>query len=274
MSYRQLTQEQRYQIGAGVRIGIKMSEIARQIGVHRSTVTREIGRNSSERWGYNPSRACRAARERHREKRKYRVDNETWARIETLLRTQWSPEQISKRLKLEGLKSVSHETIYRHVYRDKQEGGEMYKHLRRRHRYRKRIHKYCKRFGWDTRRSISERPAVVDSRMRIGDWEADTIIGHGRRGAILSLVERRSRLCLLEKLPGTSSQKLAEAACRQLMPHKDKVFTITSDNGIEFTRHQRIAEVLDADFFFADPYSSWQRGTERKYQWPCPPILP
>lgn len=242
-------------------MGMKRSEIAKEIGVHKSTITRELERNESGRWKYSPSRAERFARERHRSKRKHRMDDATRARVRSLLEMEWSPEQISKRLPLEGLTSVSHETIYRHVYRDKQEGGELYKHLRRRHRYRKRIHKYCKRFGWDTRRTISERPAVVDSRIRIGDWEADTIIGHGRSGAILSLVERRSRLCLLEKLPGTSPQKLAEAACRQLMPLKDKVLTITSDNGIEFTRHQTIAEALDADFFFADPYSSWQRGT-------------
>ena len=261
MSYRQLTPEQRYQIGACLRMGMKRSGIAREIGVHRSTVTRELKRNESGRWKYNPSRAVRFARERHEKKRKNRMDDATWARVRSLLELEWSPEQISKRLKLEGQRPVSHETIYRHVYRDKQEGGELYKHLRRRHRYRKRIHKYCKRFGWDTRRPISERPAIVETRVRIGDWEADTIIGHGRRGAILSLVERRSRLCLLQKLPGTSPQRLAEAACRQLLPHKDKVFTITSDNGIEFTRHQTIAQSLDADFFFADPYSSWQRGT-------------
>ena len=262
MSYRQLTQKQRYQIEAYMRMGMKKSGIAREIGVHRSTITREIGRNSSERWGYDSSRVCRTVRERHRDKRKHRMDEQTWARVRALLEVrQWSPVQISERLKLEGLTSVSHETIYRYIYRDKQEGGDLYKHLRRRHKYRKRIHKYCKRFGWDTRRPISERPVIVESRERIGDWEADTIIGQGHSGAILSLVERRSRLCLLEKLPGTSPQRLAEAACRQLLPHKDMVFTITSDNGIEFTRHQTIAETLDADFFFADPYSSWQRGT-------------
>lgn len=134
-------------------------------------------------------------------------------------------------------------------------------YLRRRHRYRKRIHKYCKRGGWDTRRPISERPAIVETRSRLGDWEADTIIGRQQKGSILSLVERRSRFCLLEKLANRSPDTLADAACERLMPIKDKVLTITSDNGIEFTRHETIAERLDADFFFADPYSSWQRGT-------------
>jgi len=157
--------------------------------------------------------------------------------------------------------TVSNETIYRHIYRNKQEGGDLYIHLRRRHTYRKRIHKYCSRKGWDTRRPISERPAIVETRVRIGDWEADTIIGREKKGGIISLVERRSRYCLLQKVPTKSAQTVAEAICTSLLPVKDKVLTITSDNGIEFTRHQTIANTLDADFFFADPYSSWQRGT-------------
>jgi IS30 family transposase len=237
-----------------------MSEIAREIEVHRSTVWREIRRNSTP-YRYNPSRAYRLARERHLEKRKHRIDRQTWARVEVQLELEWSPEQISERLKLEGLPTVSHETIYLHVYKNRDEGGDLYKHLRRHHRYRKRIHKYCKRGGWDTRRPISERPAVVDGRGRIGDWEADTIVGRRQNGTILSLVERRSRFCLLEKLANRSPDTLADAACKKLMPLKDKVFTITSDNGFEFVRHQRIAYHLDADFFFADPYASWQRGT-------------
>lgn len=260
MSYRQLTPEQRYQIGAGLRMGMKRSEIAKEIKVHRSTVWREIRRNSTP-YRYNPSRAIRLVRERHRDKRKRRIGETAWRVVESLLRQQWSPEQISERLKLEGLPSVSHETIYLHVYRDKQAGGDLHIHLRRRHTYRKRIHKYSKRVGWDTRRSIATRPSIVETRSRLGDWEADTIIGRERKGGILSLVERRSRFCLLRRVPTKSAETVAEAVCEQLIPIKDKVLTITSDNGIEFMRHQQIAFNLNADFFFADPYSSWQRGT-------------
>jgi IS30 family transposase len=240
---------------------MRKSEIAREIGVHRSTVGRELKRNGSGRWKYNASTAIRMTGERHRGKKKKRVSDQTWARVDSLLRIQWSPEQISKRLGLEGLPSVSHETIYLYIYRDKQAGGDLYMHLRRRHRYRKRMHKYCNRKGWDTRRPICERPAVVDERSRLGDWEADTIIGGKRNGAILSLVERRSRLVVLEKVASMSSAVVAETFVSQLLPLKDKVVTITSDNGIEFTRHESIALALAADFFFADPYSSWQRGT-------------
>jgi len=260
MSYRQLTQEKRYQIGAFLGIGMKRSEIARQLNVDRSTVWREIKRNSTPH-RYNPSRAIRLARERHESKRKRGIDGRTWVIVDRLLRLTWSPEQIAERLKVEGLASVSHETIYRHIYQNRQEGGDLYIYLRRRHTYRKRIHKYCSRKGWDTRRPICERPSVVDQRSRIGDWEADTIIGRERKGGILSLVERRSRYCLLKKVPTKSAQTVAEAVCSSLLPVKDKVLTITSDNGVEFMRHQAIADALDADFFFADPYSSWQRGT-------------
>lgn len=239
---------------------MKRSEIAKEVKVHRTTVWREIRRNSTP-YRYNPSRAIRLARERHKRKIKRGIDHETWARVESLLKLEWSPEQISMRLKLEGQPTASHETIYLHVYRNKQKGGDLYTHLRRRHTYRNRMNKYSKRVGWDSRRPISERPSIVDDRSRLGDWEADTIIGREKKGGILSLVERRSRFCLLQKVPTKSAETVADAMCRKLLPHKDKVLTITSDNGIEFTRHQTIALSLGADFFFADPYSSWQRGT-------------
>jgi IS30 family transposase len=237
------------------------SYIAEEIGVHKSTVSRELKRNESGRWKYNPSRAERFARERHRDKRKYRIDAETWARVEKLLELEWRPEQISVRLKLENFRAVSHQTIYEHVYQDRLAGGRLYTHLPRKHTYRKPIHKYCKRGFRDPRRPISERPEIVETRSRIGDWEADTIIGRKQQGAIVSLVERGARFCLLQKVPVRSAAMVAEAACQKMLPLKDKVLTITSDNGSEFAGHKKIALSLGADFFFADPYSSWQRGT-------------
>lgn len=262
MSYQQLVPEQRYQIEASIGIGMSRTEIAKKIGVHRSTVYREMGRNSDLRLaGYRAISADAAARDRHKRKKKRRIEGATWARVKGLLEKEWSPEQISKRLKLESRGEVSHESIYLYVYTDKRKGGELCKHLRRRHVNRKRHGKYYNRKGWDTRRSISERPAVVAQRCRFGDWEADTIIGRRQKGSILSLVERKSRWSLLEKLHDRSPDTLADAISRVLRPFKDNVLTITSDNGFEFRSHQRIASDLDADFFFADPYSSWQRGT-------------
>ena len=261
MSYRQLTRDQRYQIGALLRIGMTRSEIAKEIGVHKSTVSRELRRNESGRWKYNPSRAIRMARERHENKRKYRIDEVIWARVETLLKLEWRPEQISLRLKAENFGTVSRQTIYKYVYQNKLDGGVLYTHLTRRHQHRKPIHKYCKRGFRDPRRPISERPAIVETRSRIGDWEADTIIGRKQQQAIVSIVERRSRFCILQKVPVRSAAMVVEAFCQRLLPLKDKVLTITSDNGSEFAGHKKIALSLGADFFFADPYSSWQRGT-------------
>jgi IS30 family transposase len=260
MGYLQLTQGQRYQIEAFVRIGKKQAEIAREIGVHRSTISRELRRNCPLT-EYRATRAIGLARRRHREKDKRQVSRETFDTVDELLKEYWSPEQISGRLKLEGKTSVSHETIYLYVYRDKHKGGELYKYLRRRHRYRKRIHKYHKRGFLEARRPISERPAVVDERSRFGDWEADTIVGLGQRSAMVSLVERKSLYCLLKKLPNKSAQALADAVCQTMQPIEHLVTTMTSDNGTEFALHKVIAETLGADFFFADPYSSWQRGT-------------
>jgi IS30 family transposase len=174
---------------------------------------------------------------------------------------EWRPEQISMRLKLENFPTVSHETIYKYVYQNKKEGGVLYTHLVRQHKYRKRSHKYCRRGFRDPRRPISERPEIVETRSRIGDWEADTIIGRRQRQAIVSVVERRARFCVLQKVPVRSAEMVADAACQQLLPLKEMVLTITSDNGSEFAGHKKIALSLGADFFFADPYSSWQRGT-------------
>lgn len=261
MGYFQLTREQRYQIEVLYRTGVKRSEIAREIGVHRSTVTRELRRNGSGRWKYNASRAIRMARERHEQKRKHRIDDAVWARVKSLLLQKWSPEQISGRLRLEAIARLSHETIYLYVYRDKEKGGFLYQYLRRQHRYRKRIHKYHKRGFREPRRPISERPAAVDERSRFGDWEADTIIGLGGRQAIVSLVERKSLYCFLQKVSSKSAEVVRDAIRQTLWPIKNLVLTITSDNGTEFALHKEIANSLDADFFFADPYSSWQRGT-------------
>lgn len=261
MSYRQLTREQRYQIWACLRMGMKKSRIAEEVGVHKSTITRELRRNEWGRWKYNPSRAARFARERHRDKIKHRIDELTWARVDSLLKLEWRPEQIAMRLKLENFPTASHETIYQHIYQNKREGGMLYTHLPRQHTYRKRIHKYCKRGFREPRRPISERPAIVETRSRIGDWEADTIIGRKQQQAIVSIVERSSRFCLLQKVMRRSAELVAHAACQILLPVKHKVLTITSDNGSEFAGHLNIALSLGADFFFADPYSSWQRGT-------------
>jgi len=175
-----------------------------------------------------------------------------------LLAQQWSPAQISGRLRLEQQPTVSHERIYQYIYADKRAGGSLHHHLRCQKQRRKRYGSYSRRGHIPARRSIDERPAVVDRKGRRGDWEADTIIGHNHRQAILSLVDRKSKLTRLAKVARNTAELVGRAITTQLQPLAVK--TITSDNGREFARHQQVAAQLSADFYFAHPYSSWERG--------------
>ena len=182
-TYKQLTLEQRYQIYALLKAGHNVVETAANIGVNKSTVSRELKRNVSRR-GYRPQFAMRAAFERRKEKTKPRITVECWAAIEADIKEELSPEQISGKLALNGGIAVSHEWIYQHIYRDKAGGGSLYKHLRCQKKRRKRYGSYSKRGQLVNRISIDERPQVVDEKKRIGDWEADLVIGKGHHQAI------------------------------------------------------------------------------------------
>jgi len=260
MSYTQLTREQRYQIYALMKAGHDQTRTAEIVGCHKSTVSREVCRNEGQR-GYRPKQAHELAVARHRAAYRPRVTAQTWRVVERLLRRDWSPEQISGRLKLEGQPSVSHERIYQHIYRDKRGGGTLHLCLRCQKVRRKRYGTHSRRGQIPNRVGIEARPAVVDARRRLGDWEADTIIGKGHRCAILSLVERKSKLVRLRKVERKSADQVARASLALLRPLADKVQTITSDNGGEFAGHEQIAQVLSAKFYFARPYASWERGT-------------
>jgi len=260
MQYSQLTLEQRYQIYAMKRAGFKQNQIAAEINVHPSTVGRESRRNRGRR-GYRPKQAHLKAAERKQTKTRKRILPETWRLLETyLIEQQWSPEQISGYFKLHDLGRVSDERIYQHIYRDKQAGGSLYQHLRCQKQRRKRYGKLSKRGQIPKRRMIDTRPAEVAAKSRLGDWEADTIIGKRHQQAIVSLVERKTKYCLLAKIPQKTAAALEEAACEKLAPHAGKVQTSTSDNGREFANHEQIAIRLETSFYFAHPYHSWERG--------------
>lgn len=258
-SYTQLTHEQRYQIHACMKAGWDQTEIATEIGVHKSTVSRELCRNRGAR-GYRPRQAHTLAVARRAAKAAARLSARDWTRIERLLRLDWSPQQASGRLERENGIIVSPEWIYRHVYADQHAGGDLHRHLRCQKARRKRYGAYDRRGGLPDRVSIEERPVAVELKRRVGDWEADTVIGHRQRGALLSAVERRSKYTLLRKLRRRAASAVTSALCGGLTRHAGKVFTITSDNGTEFAGHETIAETLDADFFFAHAYCSWERG--------------
>ncbi len=258
-SYTHLTLEQRYQIQALMKMGHSYQEIGDVIGVHKSTITREVRRNQGRR-GYRPQQAHRFTLSRRRTKIRRRIAADTWHCINGLLKAEWSPEQISGWLRTQQGTFISPEWIYQHVYRDKRAQGTLYRHLRcQRHRR--------KRYGTDSRRghipnrvSIEHRPAVVERRSRLGDWEVDTMIGQGHQQALVSLTERKSRLSLIAKVARRSANTVATAVINLLKPLGLPLHTVRSDNGKEFAHHAIMAQALKVRFFFAHPYAAWERG--------------
>ena len=259
MSYTQLTQEQRYQIHSLLKMEHKQTEIAECLGIHKSTVSRELRRNMGQR-GYRPKQAHQKAMSRRNHARR-RIKAETWMLIEVNLRQEWSPEQISDWLKRHVVIQISHEWIYQYILADKRAGGTLYRHLRCQKKRRKRYGSYDRRGKLPNRVSIEMRPAVVEQRQRIGDWEVDTIVGKGHRQAIVSLTERKSRLVLLRKVERRTADLVSEAVIDLLQPISEPLHTITADNGKEFAEHERISRELNTDFFFAHPFAAWERGT-------------
>ena len=258
-TYHQLTQEQRYQIYALQKRGHSSVEIGEVIGVDKSTISRELRRNCGGR-GYRPQQAHHLALKR-RQKAVPRITEETWALVEKLLRQDWSPEQIAGRLKKERGIRISHEWIYQYVLNDKQAGGDLYRHLRCQKKRRKRYGTYDRRGKLPNCRSIEERPAIVSTRKRLGDWEVDTLIGRKQKQALVTLTERKSRFTLLGKVSRRTSQAVRKQVCRLLLPVIDKVHTLTSDHGKEFADYEQIAATLNLQFYFAHPYAAWERGT-------------
>lgn len=260
MAYTQLTREQRYQIYILRKAGHLQNFIAREIGVHPATISRELERGCGRR-GYRPKQADELASVRKRKRYRARSNATTWTVIESLVRQDWSPEQVSGWLIKEKQPSVSHERIYQYIYADKARGGTLFHHLRCRKRRRKRYGSYDRRGQMPNCRSIEERPPIVEQRKRLGDWEADTIIGQNHQQAILSLTERKSKLCLLKKVERNTAEAVEHAIEELLRPLAAKVKTITSDNGREFANHQSIEKKLKATFYFAHPFAAWERGT-------------
>ena len=259
--YAQLTQEQRYQIYAFKKAGFSQTAIAYEIGVHKSTVSREIRRNRGKR-GYRPKQAHAMAVDRRSKAKKFvKMTPQVVALIEDLVGQDFSPEQVCGFLKRKHTIQISHETVYQHVLADKAKGGSLYRHLRHAHKKRKKRYGSCDRRGQIKGRvSIDERPVIVDTKKRLGDWEIDTIIGKKHKGALLSLVERKSKFTQIRKLAKKQADLVAEAVIDLLNPHKEKVLTITADNGQEFAHHEYIKEQLTADVYFAHPYHAWERG--------------
>jgi hypothetical protein len=256
MTYHHLNREERYQISALLKAGLTPSEISLNLGRHKSTISREINRNSGLR-GYRPKQACRLAEDRALHSRNARpIAQSDWLCVKTYLKDQWSPEQIASEV------PMSHETIYRHVYADKALGGDLYKSLRCQRKRRKRYAGGRDRRGQILgRRTISERPKHIEERRQIGHWEGDTLIGKRHKHAIVSLVERKSGYAILAKVENKTADLVSTAIIKRLKPIAKRVRTLTYDNGKEFSDHAAIDKALGSTAYFADPYSSWQRGS-------------
>lgn len=258
-----LSEEQRYQIYSLQGQGLTQAAIAAEVGSHQSVISREMKRNRGGR-GYRPKQAQVFASERR--STAYAVAHTMTPQVITIIEEkmraeQLSPEQISGWMRETQNINVSHESIYQYIYADQRKGGTLYKQLRRTgKKYNKRKGKTSGRGLIPNRIDIEQRPAIVETRSRIGDWEADTIVGAEHKGAILSLVERKTKYTLLHKLDAATSDNTTAAIIAKMEPHQQFVHTITSDNGKEFAGHQDVAAQLDTGFYFAKPYHAWERG--------------
>jgi len=269
MSYTHLTEKDRYVISHLKSARFSLREIARRLGRHHSTISRELKRAESRYpyavyWYYwsQPLAIERTCKARHYRRKK----NQRLVRyVEARLSKQWSPEEISHRLFVdypndENMR-VSHETIYRWIYLEARVGGRQYLDLRRRHKKRRRQKRYGKGRRFADLKCISQRPEVVDSRERFGDWEGDTVEGKKSSGYIATMVERKSRYLLGAKLENKQAATLTDQGIKSFIsiPRKMRK-TLTVDNGSEFAQFKKFEEKTGLDIYFAKPYSPWQRG--------------
>ena len=259
--YHHVTRDIRCQIYALKTTNTPLHKLADLVNRDVSTISREINRNTGGR-GYRYKQADEKATER-RVAASHAPKKLTPALIEIIekyLLEDWSPDQISGRLRLEG-QFISHETIYQHIWKDKRAGGTLYKHLRHNgKKYNKRSSGKAGRGCIPNRVDISERPKIVEKKARIGDWEGDPIIGAKHQGAIVSHVDRLSKFTLLKKIDRKTAELVTKATIEKMSHPLLSVLTITYDNGMEFANHATVSEAFNAKCYFATPYHSWERG--------------
>jgi len=260
MGYRRVTSEDRLRIKDGLDAGLTKAEIADKLGFHRSTISREIQRNTGGR-GYRPQQAQRLASEREASKHgPYKMNPVIMTQIIERLELKWSPEQISNRLRLDGEESVSTETIYKFIDDDRKEGGELWRHLRRSGRSRKRRFPSADRRGKiQNARPLTERPRGANNRRSVGHWERDLMVGKNHKSAVLVVTDRKSRFNKFRKLDGKFAKKVTRETVTALkgLPLK----TMSNDRGQEFSDHHGYEKKTNVKVYFCDPYSSYQRGT-------------
>jgi len=261
---KRITSEERHTIACLLKQNKKPNQIAKALDRSPSTITREIKRNSDQRSGeYRYELAQRKAKKRQQTKASRKdLNPEIQQRINALLEKKYSPEQIVGVCKRRNQAMVSHETIYKYIWNDKKNQGELHTHLRTQgKRYRKRGAAKDNRGIIKNRKPLSARPPEIENRERLGDLEIDLIIGKGHKGALLTINDRASGLLIIEKLESKNASEVSQKTIDRLEPFKDQLHTITSDNGKEFAGHELISKALGIDFYFAKPYHSWERGS-------------
>ncbi len=260
MSYKQLTEVERYQIYSFLKAGFTQEAIALELKRSPSTISREIKRNTGLR-GYRPKQAHDLATQRKQNHAHTIISDETWGRVRVLLKEYLSPEQIQGWLILTHQQSVSIEWIYQYILKDKAMGGDLHAYLRCKKQRKKRYGSTDARGQITGRVSIDKRPDVVERRSRVGDWEMDTIIGRLGGKVLVTAVERKTRFSVIALSPDKTAKEVKGAILGALTPSSTFLKTLTYDNGKEFSLHADIAEELGVDCYFAHPYHSWERGT-------------
>lgn len=253
MNYTHLTLEERYQIYTLLREGFSNRYIAWRLNRSPSTISREITRNKA-RNGYFAKHANKLARRRHCSNPK-QISSTTWTSVISYLNLQWSPEQIASHVE------VSLHSIYRFIRQDKNKGGQLFHNLRFKNQRKRKYGSSETRGQLANRKSIHDRPIDIEQRNRFGDLEIDTIVGKNHQQSLVSIVDRKTGYLWLKKCSSRKAEEVYQTTIFLLEPIKDQLKTITADNGKEFSLHEYAAQALEIDWYFADPYSAWQRGT-------------
>ena len=258
-----LSYEQRYSIEVLLKAGKSKTEIGKIISVEKSVISREIKRNCDARnQVYKASLAQRKYEQRLVSKPKYKKFNDEMKQaVKELIEEDLSPEQIVGVMKKEGKPIVSHEWIYQFIWKDKKQKGTLHLHLRRKGReYRKRGSSKDNRGKIVGRVGIEKRPKSANDRSEFGHLEVDTIIGKNHKGAIITLNDRASGMLWMGKVETREAEIVKNKLSQMLEEIRPFIKSITGDNGKEFSEHQFITDEY-CDFYFANPYSPWERGS-------------
>ncbi|QGP56295.1 Transposase, IS30 family [Piscirickettsia salmonis] len=266
MAYRHLNEKDRFYIEQRLSEGGSMRSIARALGFAPSTVSRETKRHTPSDFNglYCHRLASRCAQEKRSNAKQgqdfQKISEKVKVLIHERLSTHTSPDVISKELIQEHNIQVSESTIYRYIHEDREKGGELYKSLPHSGKpYKKKV-KSGDKTKIPNRVGIEQRPAIADEKTEFGHFEIDTIVGRDHKSYLLTLVDKANKMCCIRKMANKCAETVVETFRSIVASTFFDFKTITSDNGTEFAGHEDISKITDADFYFARPYRSCDRG--------------